>query len=238
MPGRGRHFDTLTIPEAACDSPAAQRLATSIAAEIERIMGERRAHNLRSYPLSQIGNALGPQLRELEHLTGRRLADIVRHDLGYEIAVCADRPNAPFIRTERLAAPPVRRRRVPDGLWQAFTTALPTSMTRSFAVSVGMHRDREGPSKPSTDCVPIPRDLILPAPPRHLFDAVAQTIQSWTQAHQIGWPEVVARPPSQGPAVPLVWVARPRAPAPPFRRPPREFAASPVAEGPSRLHPA
>ncbi|WP_062015766.1 hypothetical protein [Aureimonas sp. AU4] len=202
---------TLTIAEGASDGDAS-RLSAWIAREIGRIMRERAAHGLPTYRLAQLGNALGPELRRLERLTGRRLADIVREDCGYEIVVPADRPDAPFV-TLGDALPPRPRVRVPEGVWRAFTTALPAGMTRRFVVAAARHvdADERAPSFPGG--VPVPARLIHPAPPRHLFDAVASTIGIWADAHRIGWPEAMPAPPP--PRLPTL-ARRPRCPTSAF----------------------
>lgn len=227
MPKAREHFDRLTV-SGNTEADAAARLAASIAAEIERIMRERMAYGFPTYRLAQVGNALGPELRRLERLTGRRLADIVREDLGYAIVVAPERPDAPFIGVDADAPAPPRRSRIPAGLWQAFTTALPPRMTRVFAVADGAHRDGERPETGAAGLVPVSRHLIHPAPPRHLFDAVSQTILAWAEANGIDWP---AEAVPQAAAAPPAWIGRHRADALPFRRRPGDFVPASRCEG-------
>jgi hypothetical protein len=229
MSCRSDNFDDLTIlrNKQTC---AAARLSAEIGAEVVRIMRERRAHGLPTYRLAQIGNALGPQLRELERLNGRRLVDIVQDDLGYEIVVSACQPGAPFVRTDGLAPPPVPRRRIPDELWLAFTTPLPARMTRDFLRDARRHRDSGEAVSPAADCVPIPRPLIHPAPQRHLFDAVARTIQDWAGHHQVTWSDPAPRDRSLGMVVRSLPLARQRSSRRPFGNGPRDVALAPTVD--------
>lgn len=157
-------------------------LSAKIAARVSDMIRERTAHGLSTFWLAQAGSVLGPELRRLEDLTGRRLIDIVREDLGYDVRSAPNAPHAPFIVLATDATPPTRRQRVPEALWRAFTTPLSAGCVRVFSMSDGCHRDVRRSECLSTHDPIIPRALIHPVPPKHLYDAVAASVRAWLAA--------------------------------------------------------
>lgn len=150
---------------------------------ISRLIDERRHYGLGSFYLSQLGNALGSDLRKLEMHSGKRLADFLQDEFDYKIAAEDKNRTALFIYFGADPSPPSRSPRVRLELWEAFTSPLATNNRRIFDRVRDRFLDLPPAAPTPKGAIEIPSQLIIPNPGKHLVDAVSRNAHQWAREH-------------------------------------------------------
>lgn len=151
-------------------------------ARISTLIDERRAQGFDSFYLSQLGDALGSDLRKLKMHTGKRLAEFVRDEFNYMIVADEKHRTALFISFGN-APPGARPPRIRREIWEAFTSPLAPNCRRIFDTVRDRFLDLPASQSVPRDAIEVPRQLIIPNPGRHLVDAVSRNAREWAHSH-------------------------------------------------------
>lgn len=100
-----------------------QPLASEIRQRLIGLIEAKREAGVPIYYVSQIGSDLGVDTRTIEALTGQKLGDFIRDELGFKIGRHGSTGNALFVYFGDRVPVPTKRTRFTKAFWDAFTTS-------------------------------------------------------------------------------------------------------------------